>query len=52
MKTRAECLEKYGSDYFIEKKIEKGEDAIPDEYDLATTRDAAKIKDKRVKMIC
>ena len=25
MKTRAECLEKYGSDYFIEKKIEAGE---------------------------
>ena len=25
MKTRAECLEKYGSDYFIEKKIEEGE---------------------------
>lgn len=25
VKTRAECLEKYGSDYFIEKKIEKGE---------------------------
>ena len=25
MKTRAECLEKYGSDYFIEKKIKKGE---------------------------
>ena len=24
MKTRAECLEKYGSDYFIEKKIEEG----------------------------
>ena len=25
MKTRAECLEEYGSDYFIEKKIEEGE---------------------------
>ena len=25
MKTRAECLEEYGSDYFVEKKIEKGE---------------------------
>ena len=25
MKTRGECLEKYGSDYFIEKKIEEGE---------------------------
>lgn len=91
MKTRAECLEKYGSDYFIEKKIEEGElfkiekgiysekqsvpeiamlvykypkavvtmksafsfygltDVIPDECDLATTHDAAKIKDKRVK---
>ena len=24
MKTRAECLKKYGSDYFIEKKIEEG----------------------------
>ena len=24
MKTRAECLEKYGSDYFIEKKIKEG----------------------------
>lgn len=91
MKTRGECLEKYGSDYFIEKKIEEGElfkiekriysekqsvpeiamlvykypkavvtmksafsfygltDVIPDECDLATTRDAAKIKDTRVK---
>lgn len=91
MKTRAECLEEYGSDYFIEKKIEEGElfkiekgiysekkyvpeiavfvykypkavvtmksafyfhgltDMIPDECDLATTRDATKIKDKRVK---
>lgn len=91
MKTRAECLEIYGSDYFIEKKIEAGElfkvgkgiysekkyvpelamlvykypnavvtmrsafffhgltDVIPDECDLATTRDAAKIMDKRVK---
>lgn len=91
MKTRAECLEKYGSDYFIEKKIEEGElfkvgkgiysekkyvpeiamfvykypnavvtmksafyfhgltDMIPDECDLATTRDATKIKDERVK---
>ena len=25
MKTRAECLAEYGSDYLIEKKIEKGE---------------------------
>jgi len=91
MKSRAECLEKYGSDYFIEKKIEKGElfkigkgiysekknvpeiamfaykypnavvtmdsafyfhgltDVIPDKYDLATIRDAAKIRDERVK---
>lgn len=91
MMTRAECLEKYGSDYFIEKKIEEGElfkvgkgvysekkyvpeiavfaykypnavltmksafffygltDVIPDECDLATKRDAAKIKDKKVK---
>lgn len=24
MKTRAECLKKYGSDYFIEKAIEEG----------------------------
>ena len=24
MKTRLECLEEYGSDYFIEKKIENG----------------------------
>ena len=24
MKTRAECLEEYGSDYFVEKKIETG----------------------------
>lgn len=24
MKTRAECIQKYGSDYFIEKKIEEG----------------------------
>ena len=91
MKTCAECLEEYGSDYFIEKKIEEGEmfkvgrgiyskkkyvpeiakfvykypnavvtmknafyfhgltDVIPDECDLATTRDATKIKDERVK---
>ena len=91
MKTRAECLEKYGSDYFIEKKIEEGElfkvgkgiysekkyvpeiamfvykypnavvtmksafyfhgltEVIPDECDLATTRDDTKIKDERVK---
>ena len=91
MKTRAECLKEYGSDYFIEKKIKKGElfkigkgiysekkkvpeiavitykypnavltmksaffyygltDVIPDECDLATKRDAAKITDERVK---
>ncbi len=91
MKTRAECLEKYGSDYYIEKKIENGElykickgvysekkyvpeiavftykypnavltmksafyfhgltDVIPDECELATTRDAAKIRDGKVK---
>jgi hypothetical protein len=91
MKTRAECIKKYGSDYFIEKKIEEGKlfkvgkgiysetkhvpemamfvykypnavvtmksafffygltDVIPDECDLATTRNAAKIKDERVK---
>lgn len=91
MKTRVECLEIYGSDYYIEKKIEEGElfkiekgiyskkkyvpevamfaykyqnavltmrsafyfhgltDVIPDKCDLATTRDAAKIKDERVK---
>lgn len=91
MKTRAECLKKYGSDYFIEKKIEEGKlfkvskgiysekeyvpeiavfmykypnsvltmksafyfhgltDVIPDECDLATDRDAAKIHDQRVK---
>lgn len=91
MKTRAECLKKYGSDYFIEKNIEKGKlfkvskgvysekenvpeiaifmykypnsvltmksafyfhgltDVVPDECDLATDRDAAKIHDQRVK---
>lgn len=91
MKTRLECLAEYGSDYFIEKKIENGElyklgkgiysdkkfvpdmamfgykypnavvtmksaffyygltDVIPDECNLATTRDAAKIRDERVK---
>lgn len=91
MKTRAECLKKYGSDYFIEKEIEEGKlfkvgkgiyskkkyvpetamfvykypnvvvtmksafflhgltDVIPEECDLATTRDAAKIKNKKVK---
>lgn len=91
MKSRIECLEKYGSDYFIEKEIEEGKlfkvdkgvysenknvpemavltykypnsvvtmksafyfhgltDVIPEECDLATKRDAAKIKDERVK---
>ena len=91
MKTRAECLKEYGSDYYIEKQIEKGKlfkvgkgvysedkyvpdiavfaykypnavltmksaftlhgltDVPPDECDLATKRDAAKIRDKRVK---
>lgn len=91
MKSRAECLEKYGSDYLVEKRIEEGKlfkvikgvysekkyvpemaifsykypkavitmksafffhgltDVIPDECDLATKRDSAKIKDKRVK---
>lgn len=91
MMTRKECLRDYGSDYFIQKKVDSGElfridkgiysrkehvpeialltykypnavitmrsafymygltDVIPDEYDMATTRDAAKIPDKRVK---
>jgi hypothetical protein len=91
MMSRAECLKEYGSDYLIDKKIEKGElykitkgiyskkehvpdlaifsykypsavitmksafyfynltDVIPDVCDLATSRDAAKIHDKRVK---
>ncbi|NLI72511.1 MAG: hypothetical protein GX361_07240 [Bacteroidales bacterium] len=91
MLTREQCLQKYGSDYFIQQKVEAGElfrlekgiyslkehvpeiallsfkypqatitmnsafyvygitDVIPDVYDLATTRDAAKIPDKRVK---
>jgi hypothetical protein len=91
MLTREQCLQKYGSDYFIQQKVETGElfrlekgiyslkehvpeiallsfkypqaiitmssafyvygftDGIPDVYDLATTRDAAKIRDKRVK---
>ncbi len=91
MKSRADCLKEYGSDYYIDKKIEEGvlfkigkgvysetksvpelavfaykypnavltmksafffyglTDVIPDEYDFATKRDAAKIKDKRVK---
>lgn len=91
MRTRAECVKEYGSDYYIGKKIEEGKlfkvgrgvysskrhvpdlavfaykypnavltmnsafffhgltDVIPDKYDLATKRDAAKIPDKRVK---
>ncbi len=91
LKTRKECLEKYGSDYFIQQKINAGElhrvekgifaeescvpelaliswkypksvltmlsafyyygmtDVIPDLYDLATDRDAAKITDPRVR---
>ena len=91
MMSRAECLKVYGSDYLIDKKIEKGElykitkgiysekkyipdlavfsykypnavitmksafyfynltDVIPDVCDLATSRDAAKIRDKKVK---
>jgi hypothetical protein len=91
MLSREQCLKEYGSDYYIQKKIESGElfridkgiyalkkhipeiavvsfkypnaivtmgsafylygltDVIPDVIDLATPRDAAKIKDKRVK---
>lgn len=91
MKTRAECLKEYGSDYFIQKKVKSGElfqvgkaiyaeeryvpelavlafkhpdavltmhnafflygftDTIPDGYDLATDRNATKIRDKKVK---
>lgn len=91
MKTRSECLKKYGSDYMIRQKVEAGElfrvgkavyseeehvpelavlafqypdavvtmsnafylhgltDVIPEEYDLATDRDAAKIRNKRVR---
>ena len=91
MKSRAECLTEYGSDYMIQQKVNAGElfkvgkavyseekdvpelavlafqypnavvtmnsafymhgltDVIPDEYDLATDRNAAKIRDKRVK---
>lgn len=90
MRSRAECLAEYGSDYMIQQKVDAGElfrvgkavysenaqvpeiavlsyqypnavvtmhnafymhgltDVIPDEYDLATDRDAAKIKDQRV----
>ena len=91
MYTKAECIEKYGSKYNINKVMEEGElyrvdrgiysekkyvpelsilsfkypkaivtmrnawfiydltDTIPDKYDFATDRDAAKITDKRVK---
>lgn len=91
MKSRAECLRKYGSDYFIDKRIKEGSlyklckgvyseeknipelallsfkypsavvtmesafyyygltDVVPDKCDLATKRDASKIRDKRVK---
>ena len=91
MKSRAECLQDYGSDYLIQRQIDAGKlfrlekgifseqenvpelalllykypnavvtmhnafymhgltDVIPDEYDLATDRDSAKIHDKRVK---
>ena len=91
MKSRAECLAEYGSDYKIQQKVDAGElfkvgkavysdvehipelavlayqhpnavvtmhnafymhgltNVIPDEYDLATDRDAAKIKDSRVR---
>ena len=91
MKDRAECLNEYGSDYLIRKKVEAGElfrvgkavyaeerhvpelavlvfkypnavvtmrnaffmhgltDTIPEGYDLATDRDAAKIRDGKVK---
>ena len=90
LKTRKECLDQYGSDYYIQQKIHAGElyriekgifaeeayvpelaliswkypkavvtmlsafyhygltDVIPDVYDLATDRDAAKITDPRV----
>ncbi|NLJ64189.1 MAG: hypothetical protein GX337_02205 [Christensenellaceae bacterium] len=89
--TRAECLKRYGSDYYIQQKINAGilyriergifsvephvpelavitlkypkaivtmlsafyhyglTDVIPDVYDLATDRDAAKISDSRVR---
>ena len=91
LKTRKDCLEQYGSDYFIRRKISTGDlhriekgvfaeeshvpelallswkypravvtmlsafyhygltDVIPDVYDLATDRDAAKIADPRVR---
>ena len=91
MMNRKECLQEYGSDYLISKKIDSGElfcvgkavysrdqdvpymavlafkypnaiitmhsafylhgltDVIPDGYDLATDRDAAKIHEKNVR---
>ena len=91
MKSRAECLKEYGSDYLIQQKVKSGElfrvgkalysdeksvpevavlahkypqavltmhsafylhgltDVIPERYDLATDRNAAKIRDRRVK---
>lgn len=91
LKTRKECLQEYGSDYYIQQKIDAGElcrlekgifaedahvpelaliswkypkavvtmlsafyyygltDTVPDRYDLATDRDAAKIADRRVR---
>ncbi len=91
MMTRKQCMEIYGSDYYIRKHMETGElfrldkdiyseeenvpelavlsykypeavvtmntafyiygltDAVPDEYDMATTRNASKIPDKRVR---
>ena len=54
MKSRAECLAEYGSDYMIQQKVNAGElfkvgKATYSEYDLATDRDAAKIRDKRVR---
>lgn len=91
MKSRTDCLQEYGSDYFVQQQIDAGNlfrlekgiyseqekvpelalltykypnavvtmhnafymhgltDVIPDEYDLATDRDSAKIHDKRVK---
>lgn len=91
MMSREKCIEKFGSDYMIQKEIKDGKlfqvgkaiysedenvpyiavlafkhpnaivtmhsafylhgltDVIPDEYDLATDRDASKIRDKNVK---
>ena len=93
MKSRTECLKEYGSDYFIQKKVDTGElyridkgiysvreyvpdlallcykypkavvtmntafylygltDEIPDEYYLATKREAAPMQDPRVKQV-